>query len=198
MMLGLVTGKDMAKLCRIHYPRRVSLMLWIMAEIAIIGSDIQEVLGTAIALQILFGLKMWIGVLLTIFSTVLILLVKYLGMRVLEMIFAVLIGAMAVCFFIELGIIQPDFSELVQGIVVPYVPMSAFSSMVGLIGAVLMPHNLYLHSSLVYEKKIDRKNIPLLRKSIFYFKIETGIALLISFFISLAVIGTFAFWYGTD
>lgn len=198
MMLGLVTGKDMAKLCRIHYPRRVSLMLWIMAEIAIIGSDIQEVLGTAIALQILFGLKMWIGVLLTIFSTVLILFVKYFGMRVLEMIFAVLIGAMAICFFIELGIIQPDLSELVQGIFVPYVPMSAFSSMVGLIGAVLMPHNLYLHSSLVYEKKIDRKNLPLLRKSIFYFKIETGIALLISFFISLAVIGTFAFWYGTD
>jgi NRAMP (natural resistance-associated macrophage protein)-like metal ion transporter len=67
--------------------------------------------------------------------------------------------------------------------------------MVGLIGAVLMPHNLYLHSSLVYEKKINRTQVNLLKKSIFYFKIETGISLLISFFISLAVIGTFAFWY---
>jgi natural resistance-associated macrophage protein 2 len=114
------------------------------------------------------------------------------------MIFAVLIGAMAICFFIEMSIIKPDIGELLEGIFVPYVPSSALTSMVGLIGAVLMPHNLYLHSSLVYEKKIDPKDIKLLSKSIFYFKIETGIALLLSFFISLAVIATFAFWYGTD
>lgn len=84
-----------------------------------------------------------------------------------------------------------------EGCFVPYVPQSAFSSMVGLIGAVLMPHNLFLHSSLVYEKKINKNDRPLLRKSIFYFKIETGISLLISFFISMAVIGTFAHWYNS-
>ncbi|KAL4435104.1 hypothetical protein ABPG74_003597 [Tetrahymena malaccensis] len=200
MMIGLVTGKDMAKLCRYYYPKKMSVLLWIMAEIAIIGSDIQEVLGSAIALQILFGLKLWIGVILTISSTILILLIKYVGMRILEFIFAILIGTMAICFFIDLGYIAPNFGELMEGMFVPYIPSSALNSMVGLIGAVLMPHNLYLHSSLVYEKKIARNDRPLLHKSIFYFKIETGISLLISFFINMAVIGTFAHWYnsGTD
>ncbi|EAS05370.1 NRAMP (natural resistance-associated macrophage protein) metal ion transporter family protein (macronuclear) [Tetrahymena thermophila SB210] len=198
MMIGLVSGKDMAKLCRYYYPRKMSILLWIMAEIAIIGSDIQEVLGSAIALQILFGLKLWIGVLLTITTTVLILLVKYIGMRALEVFFAILIGTMAICFFIELGFIGPNFGQLMEGMFVPYVPSSAFSSMIGLIGAVLMPHNLYLHSSLVYEKKISKNDRPLLHKSIMYFKIETGVSLLISFFINLAVIGTFANWYNTN
>lgn len=155
-MLGLVAGKDMAKLCREHYTKKTSILLWLMAEIAIIGSDIQEVLGSAIALQILFDLKLWIGVLLTIFSTVLILFVKHYGMRVIEIIFAVLIGAMSICFFWELGLISPDFSDLLQGVFVPAVKPSAVQAMVGLIGAVLMPHNLYLHSSLIYERKVPR------------------------------------------
>lgn len=81
---------------------------------------------------------------------------KYYGTKVLEIIFAVLIGTMAVCFFIELGMIEPNIGELLEGIVVPYVPPQAFNAMVGLIGAVLMPHNLYLHSSLIHEKKIGR------------------------------------------
>lgn len=121
-------------------------------------------------------------------------------MRFLELIFGILIGTMAICFFIDLGYIAPNFGELMEGMFVPYIPSSALTSMVGLIGAVLMPHNLYLHSSLVYEKKISRNDRPLLHKSIFYFKIETGISLLISFFINMAVIGTFANWYnsGTD
>ncbi|EGR27733.1 natural resistance associated macrophage protein, putative [Ichthyophthirius multifiliis] len=122
-------------------------------------------------------------------------LIKQIGQRKLEFLFAFFNRNHGYSFFIELGLIQPDPKELFKGIFIPYVPNSALQQMVGLIGSVLMPHNLYLHSSLVQEKKIHKQNIGLLKKSIFYFKIETGISLLVSFFISMAVIGTFAFWY---
>ena len=79
MILGIVTGKDMAKLCRYYYPKKASVFLWIMCELAIINTDIQEVIGTAIGLKILCGLKLWIGVILTILSTFLFLLIKYFG-----------------------------------------------------------------------------------------------------------------------
>lgn len=90
-----------------------------MAEIAIIGSDIQEVLGSAIALNILFGLDLWIGVILTITSTLLILLLKAYGMKLIEIIFAVLIAIMAIAFFINLGYVEPSFAKIMEGIAVP-------------------------------------------------------------------------------
>ncbi|EAS07058.3 NRAMP (natural resistance-associated macrophage protein) metal ion transporter family protein (macronuclear) [Tetrahymena thermophila SB210] len=194
MKLGLVTGKDLAKLCRIHLNSKERTLLWIMAEIAIMGSDIQEVLGTAIGLKILFGLELWIGVLLTIFTTFLILLVKICGMRSLEAVFALLIGTMAICFFINLGYIQPNPLDILKGMVVPTIPSGAYLASIGLLGAVIMPHNIYLHSALMNEKNIDKNDKKLVSKSIFYFKIETALSLLLSFLISGSVICTFAYY----
>ncbi|KAL4434926.1 hypothetical protein ABPG74_021265 [Tetrahymena malaccensis] len=194
MKLGLVTGKDLAKLCRIHLNSKESTLLWIMAEIAIMGSDIQEVLGTAIGLKILFGLQLWIGVLLTIFTTFIILLVKICGMRSLEVVFALLIGTMAICFFVNLGYIQPNPLDIVKGMVIPTIPSGAYLASIGLLGAVIMPHNIYLHSALMNEKNIDKNDKRLVSKSIFYFKIETALSLLLSFVISSAVICTFAYY----
>jgi NRAMP (natural resistance-associated macrophage protein)-like metal ion transporter len=151
-------------------------------------------MGTAIALQILFGLKLWIGVFLTIFTTFLILAVKYLGMRKLEILFSVLIGTMALCFFINLGFISPNYLDILEGLFIPMVPAKAKMAMVGLIGAVIMPHNLFLHSSLIHEKRIDPNNNIEIKKSLKYFYIETGLSLFISFLISTAVISTFAFY----
>ncbi|EGR27023.1 Nramp family mn2+ fe2+ transporter, putative [Ichthyophthirius multifiliis] len=156
MMIGLATKKDMAKLCRIYYPPKISKFLWAMFEIAIIGADIQEVLGSAFALNILFGIKVWVGVLLTIFAAFLILLFA----KKLEILFGIMISIMAISFFVEFMVVKPNYLELLQGIFIPSIPYeSSFDPLVGLIGAVLMPHNLFLHSSLVMDKKIEKKKL---------------------------------------
>ena len=120
--IGLFTNKDLAKLCRKHFSPCQSILLWIMAEIAIIGADIQEVLGSAIALQILFNLPIWVGVLLSILSSFIILLTKFLGQNILETIFAFFLGIMCICFFINLSFIQPNLNDVLKGIFIPYIP----------------------------------------------------------------------------
>jgi len=131
--------------------------------------------------------------LLTIFTTFLILIVKLCGERKLEAIFALLIGTMAVSFFINLGYIQPDPVEISLGFI-PWIPSYAITATVGLIGSVLMPHNLYLHSAIISEKEENITSQTSLSKSMFYHKIETGLSLFISFIINAAVICTFAFY----
>ena len=146
-----------------------------------LGADIQEVLGTTIALNIMFGLPLWAGVILTITSTFLILLVKQCGMRKLEMVFFLLIGSMSVCFFINLGIIGLNARAFAFGLVVPTCARSSVYALVGLIGAVLMPQNLYLHSTLMNEeeKVIENRAPASLNEGITYNAIETAISLIL-------------------
>ncbi|CAG8751113.1 28035_t:CDS:2, partial [Racocetra persica] len=133
--LGVVTGKHLAQLISNNYSRPVSLMFWTIIELAIIGSDIQEIVGTAIALKIIFRLPLWIGTLLTAMDTLTFMLLQNYGVRKLEAFFMMLISVMAVCFWIEMIESKPDVGEIFKGIIVPLVPRSAVVEAVALIGA---------------------------------------------------------------
>jgi len=123
-----------------------------MTEMAIIGSDIQEVVGSATALWILFGCPLWIGALITIFDSFIFLFIHYFGVRKLEGFFAFLISVMAITFCINFFTSKPHMDEMFVGMIVPSVPEGSVLAALGLIGAVIMPHNLYLHSSLVLTR----------------------------------------------
>jgi len=189
--LGVVTGKDLATHCRTRFCKPVSLTLWLMTEIAIIGSDIQEVIGSAIALKLLFDLPLWIGTLITGLDTFTFLLFHYWGIRKLESVFCAMIFVMCVCFFINWGKSGTDAGQFMFGLFVPTIEDYALIPAVGTLGAVIMPHNIYLHSALVLSRKIDRRDPTKVWEAIKYNAIESGMALLISFFINAAVVVTF-------
>ncbi|CAG8514035.1 3424_t:CDS:2 [Ambispora gerdemannii] len=189
---GVVTGQHLAQLIRNNYPRLVSIALYIITELAIIGSDIQEIIGTAIALRILFNLPLWVGTLLTTMDTFTFMLLQNYGVRKLEALFIVLIATMAGCFWIEMFMSRPDSGEIAKGILIPTVPSNAVVQAVALIGAVIMPHNLYLHSALVMTRKREPVTIEKLKEANFYFGIESAFALFCSYLINLAIVVVFA------
>lgn len=139
--LGVVTGKHLAQVCRENYSPAMSNVLWVMTELAIIGSDIQEVIGSAIAFKILFGLPLWAGVLITGADTFTFMLLHALGVRKLEAFFATLIGTMSICFFVNFGVIGPSGSGMAKGML-PEVSDYAVVQAVSILGAVIMPHNM--------------------------------------------------------
>eukprot|EP01016_Furgasonia_blochmanni_P013143 TRINITY_DN16656_c0_g1_i2.p1 TRINITY_DN16656_c0_g1~~TRINITY_DN16656_c0_g1_i2.p1 ORF type:complete len:249 (-),score=23.73 TRINITY_DN16656_c0_g1_i2:59-805(-) len=131
--IGCVTGDDIATLARKLFEKRTAMGLWVMAEIAIIGADIQEVIGTAIALEILFGMPIWLGVLVTILDTFLFLMTQRYGQQKLEVVFALLIGIMGICFAYNFFSTNPDYGAIVSGLFIPSVPADAIDPMLGLI-----------------------------------------------------------------
>mmetsp|Transcript_24687 Transcript_24687/g.38414 ORF Transcript_24687/g.38414 Transcript_24687/m.38414 type:complete len:269 (+) Transcript_24687:608-1414(+) len=163
-----------------------------MTELAIIGADIQEVIGSATALYIIFGLPLWIGSLVTILDSFLFLFIHYFGVRKLEAFFAVLIFVMAVCFCLNMFTAKPDVGAMAKGLIVPTVPSGSLPAALGLVGAVIMPHNIYLYSSLVLTRKLNLKSKNQMYQATVYNRIDNGISLVISFVISTAVIATFA------
>ena len=189
--LGVVTGKHLAQVCRQEYDRRLRLMVWVMIELAVIGSDIQEVLGSALAFKILFGLPLWAGVLITAADTFTFLFLHAFGVRKLEAFFAVLITCMCVCFFIDFGYAQPDAVGIARGFI-PTVQSYAILQAVGLIGSIVMPHNMYLHSALVQSRQVNRRSLARVKEANFYFSLEAAIALAVSFAINFAVVCVFA------
>ena len=130
-----------------------------MTELAIVGSDIQEVLGSATALYILFGLPIWAGAIITILDSFLFLFIHYWGVRKLEFFFLFLIAVMTVTFMINMFKVKPDAGQLFFGIFIPTVPKGSINAALGLVGAVIMPHNLYLHSSLVLTRKVKQNDM---------------------------------------
>ncbi|KAF1793668.1 NRAMP family [Phytophthora cactorum] len=141
-----------------QYPPLVSFGLWIMTELAIIGSDIQEVLGSAVAFELLFGLPLWLGCLLTGLDTFTFLAIHKAGdskSRYLEMFFLLLIATMCVCFFADFTMSDPDGMEIIKGVVEPRLDKQNTMQAVAMVGAIIMPHNIFLHSALVQERKID-------------------------------------------
>lgn len=160
-------------------------------ELAIIASDIQEVLGSATALNILFGLKIQYGVIITILDSFVFLFIHYFGVRKLEGFFAFLILIMAVTFILNMFKASPDIKQVIYGTLVPTIPDGALEAALSLVGAVIMPHNIYLHSSLVLTRKIDINNLNRINEANIYNTIESSISLFISFIISSAVIITF-------
>lgn len=165
-----------------------------MTEVAIIGSDIQEVIGSATALKILFGIPVWVGALITIVDSLLFLFIHYFGIRKLEALFAFLIITMAVSFFLNMFAANPDGLQLLKGTVVPTIPAGSLTSALGLVGAVIMPHNLYLYSSLVLSRKVNPQSHYQVREANYYNNIDSSISLAISFLISTSIIATFAVW----
>lgn len=152
--LGIVAGLDLAQACRRHYPKRVSQALWALCELAIAACDLAELLGAAIGLNLLFGIPLIYGVLLTTLDTFLVLWFTRFGIRMMESIILAFITIIAGCFFIEIFLSKPVWSEVAGGLV----PRLSFDSLyvaIGILGATVMPHNLYLHSSLVQTRRIS-------------------------------------------
>uniref|UniRef100_A0A1B6EAN8 Uncharacterized protein n=2 Tax=Clastoptera arizonana TaxID=38151 RepID=A0A1B6EAN8_9HEMI len=168
-----------------------------MMEVAIIGSDMQEVIGTAIAFYLLSnkGIPLWVGVLITVVDTLTFLFVDKFGIRKLEFIFGFLITVMAVTFGYEFYVVKPEGGEIVKGMLIPWCDncdKTALLQAVGIIGAVIMPHNLYLHSGLVKSRAIDRKVPIKVREANRYFFIESAIAIAVSLVINTFVFSVFA------
>jgi manganese transport protein len=155
--LGIVSQRDLAQACRETYPRPISYALWFLCEIAIAACDLAEVLGAAIALNLLFHLPLLIGVLVTAADTLLLLWLTRLGIRMIESIVLSLIAVIAVCFAVEIFLAGwPEFGAMARG-VVPHLNKQNLYIAIGILGATVMPHNLYLHSALVQTRRIGRK-----------------------------------------
>lgn len=154
----------------------------------------KEVLGSAIAIEILFGIPLWVGVIITILDTFLILLINICGQRKLEALFSLFIIVMFICFLINLIVIKPNVGDIALGLIIPKIPFYAVRQALALVGSIIMPHNLYLHSSLIKNRDINRNNKVEVNDSLLYFKLELGFSLFFSFFINLIVVSTFAFF----
>ncbi|KAK6153779.1 hypothetical protein DH2020_013418 [Rehmannia glutinosa] len=186
--LGVVTGKHLAEHCRLEYPKVPNFILWILAEIAIVACDIPEVIGTAFALNMLFRIPLWCGVLITGLSTLFLLLLQQYGVRKLEILIAFLVFTIASCFFVELGYAKPDSSEVLRGLFVPQLKGSGATQLaISLLGAMVMPHNLFLHSALVLSRKTPR-SVNGIKDACRFYLVESGFALLVAFLINVSVI----------
>ncbi|CAB1353886.1 unnamed protein product, partial [Coregonus sp. 'balchen'] len=195
--LGVVTGMHLAEVCNRQYPTVPRIILWLMVELAIIGSDMQEVIGCAIAFNLLSvgRIPLWGGVLITIIDTFVFLFLDKYGLRKLEAFFGFLITIMAVSFGYEYVMVRPDQGELLKGMFLPYCDSCGPAQMeqaVGIVGAVIMPHNIYLHSALVKSRSIDRGNKKEVKEANKYYFMESTIALFISFLINVFVVAVFA------
>ncbi|XP_038058100.1 metal transporter Nramp3-like isoform X2 [Patiria miniata] len=195
--LGNATGRHMAEICYQEYPTFPRVLLWIMMEIAIIGSDIQEVIGSAIAINLLSNnlIPIWAGCLITGVDTFTFLLLENAGLRKLEAFFGVLLMTMGISFLYMYITVKPDQVAILEGIAIPWCSncsSAAIQQAVGIVGAVIMPHNIYLHSALVLSRKVLHKRKDKVREANKYYSIESAIALFMSFLINLFVVAVFA------
>ena len=163
-----------------------------MTEAAIIGSDMQEVVGSATAISILTGYPLYVGAIITILDSFLFLFIHYFGVRKLEFFFLFLISIMTITFVTNMILIKPDYGQIAIGLIVPRITKESTNAMIGLIGAVIMPQNLYFHSALVLSRKVNYRNRNEVNEGNYYNAIESAISLFISFVINTAVISTFA------
>lgn len=185
--LGIVRQLDLAQASRTSYHPVVNFCLWILAEVAIAATDLAEVLGMAIGLQLLFGLPLIWGVSLTVLDTLLLLILQSYGMRKIEAFIIALVATIGVSFLLEMVWAKPDMGELVKGFI-PSIPNdTALYIAIGIIGATVMPHNLYLHSSLVQTRRIDSSEKGIW-SAIKYNLIDSTIALNAAFFVNAAIL----------
>ncbi|XP_057446683.1 metal transporter Nramp7.2-like [Lotus japonicus] len=186
--LGVCTGKHLSEVCKAEYPLFVKYCLWLLAEAAVIAADIPEVIGTAFALNILFHIPVWVGVLLTGCSTLLLLGLQRFGVRKLELLISILVFVMAACFFVEMGYVKPSTSGVLKGMFIPKLSgHGATGDAIALLGALVMPHNLFLHSALVLSRKVPT-SVRGINDACKYFLIESGFALFVAFLINVAMI----------
>lgn len=188
--LGIVTGLDLAQTCRQAYGPKVRLGLWGLCELAIIACDLAEVLGTAIALQLLFGIPLVAGVAITALDVLLILTLQRYGFRKLEAFIFALLIVVALCFGVELAMAQPSLAAIGAGLV-PRVEIATNPAMlyiaIGILGATVMPHNLYLHSSIVQTRSFER-SAEGRKEAITLATIDSTVALALAFFVNAAIL----------
>ena len=185
--LGIVTGKDLAQASREAYPKFINYVLYFLAELAIAACDLAEVIGMAIGIKLLFGLPLLVGVCITVLDTFLLLFLLHYGVRKMEAFIICLVALIGVCFGIELFLAKPDVTNVLSGIV-PHLPNAeALAIAIGIIGATVMPHNLYLHSSLVQTRQFD-KTEPEIKKAIRFNTIDSVIALNLALFVNAGIL----------
>lgn len=189
MKLGIVAGKNLARACREHYPPAVNRVLWLLAELAIVACDVAEVLGAALALHLLFGISLMSGIVITAFDTVLVLGLKGHGFRQIEAIVLGLIGTIGACFAVQIMLVGPDWGAVLAGFVPRLTAVQEPDMLylaIGIIGATVMPHNLYLHSSVVQTRSIVR-NEPGLRDALRLSTFDTVGSLALAFVVNAAI-----------
>jgi manganese transport protein len=189
--LGVVSGRDLAQACRDHFSRPVSLGLWVFAEIAIAACDLAEVIGSAIALNLLFHIPLIWGVCLTGLDVLIILFLQQKGFRFLEALVISLIATISVCFGLEILFSQPNMAGLFAGFFVPSTEIIRDPGMlyiaIGILGATVMPHNLYLHSAIVQTRRFERTPDGK-REAIRYCTIDSTVALMLALFVNAAIL----------
>jgi manganese transport protein len=186
--LGVASGRDLAQACRDQYSKPVAYVLWLLCEIAIVACDLAEVVGSAVALNLLFGVPLVWGVVITGLDVLLLLAAMHFGFRKIEAIVLTLVTTVALCFAIEVFLSRPEWGALAAGLGVPSIPSAeAFYIALGILGATVMPHNLYLHTALVQTRDIDTTSAGK-RLAIRYNTIDTIVALGAAFFVNAAIL----------
>ena len=185
--LGIVRGLDLAQASKNSYPKWVNIPLFVLAQTAIVACDLAEVIGMAIGLQLLFNLPLIWGISLTIFDTFLLLFLMNKGMRKMEAFIVSMVFIVGLSFLVEMFIVEPSFKEIASGFKPSLLSGQALYIAIGIIGATVMPHNLYLHSSLVQTRKFER-NKEGIKEAIKFNFIDTAVALNLAFFVNAAIL----------
>src|SRR5205809_1116694 len=190
LKLGIATGRDLAQACRDHFSKPVSFFLWVICEIAIAACDLAEVIGSAIALNLLFGIPLPWGIVITAFDVLIVLYMQHKGFRLLEALVVALIATIAGCFLFEILISKPDAGAVLTG----FLPSATILQdpdklyiAIGILGATVMPHNLYLHSSVVQTRSYDETPAGR-REAVKFAFIDSTVALSFALFINAAIL----------
>ncbi|USL95855.1 Nramp family divalent metal transporter [Riemerella anatipestifer] len=190
LKLGIVAERDLAQACRDSYSRPVNFLLWIFAEIAIAATDLAEVIGAAIALNLLFGLPLTVGIAITVIDVFIILILQAKGFRWLESVVGGLIAIIFFCFLYEIVVSNPEWFPILKGLVpqkeIVFNPSMLYIA-IGILGATVMPHNLYLHSSIVQTRNYSRDDKGK-REAIKFATLDSNISLLLAFLINAAIL----------
>src|SRR5215217_2835454 len=188
--LAIASGRDLAQACRDAYPKPVALVLWFMAEVAIVATDIAEVIGTAIGLNLIFGIPLEIGVIITALDVFLILYLQTLGFRYVEALIIALLGVIAVCFGIQIALANPDWAGVIKGFA-PTTEIVTNPEMLylalGILGATVMPHNLYLHSGIVQTRAYG-ETLPEKREALRFATLDSTVALMFALTINASIL----------
>ena len=191
LKLGVATERDLAQLCHEEFGRKASFALWVAAEIAIAACDLAEVIGSAIALNLLFHIPLFYGVLITGVDVLLILLLQRWGFRYIEALVIALIATIIAMFGIQMFLSQPNYGSALQGLLIPSTDIISNPRMlyiaIGILGATVMPHNLYLHSSIVQSRRYERTPKGK-REAIFMANVDSGIALTVALFVNASIL----------
>jgi manganese transport protein len=188
--LAIATGRDLAQACRDAYPRSVGHLLWTLAELAIVATDLAEVIGTAIGLNLVFGIPLEIGVIITALDVFLILYLQNKGFRWVEAMVIALMGVIAVCFLVQIAMADPDWGAVIRGFA-PTTQLFTNPDMLylalGIIGATVMPHNLYLHSSIVQTRAYGG-SLPEKRQALRFATIDSTFALMFALTVNASIL----------